>query len=100
MNNGDTWMAINTGLPGLDFVLGIMALIVNTSGHVFAGVRTGNLCCGYGVYRSTDNGATWTPINAGLTNLEVRTLALNASEIIFAGTNGSGVFRSVESTTP
>jgi len=47
-----------------------------------------------GVYRSTDDGATWTQSNTGLTDLTV--YALNASgSSIFAGTR-NGIFRSTD----
>jgi hypothetical protein len=31
----------------------------------------------YGVFRSTDAGASWSPVNLGLTNLRVRQLAID-----------------------
>lgn len=50
------------------------------------------------MFLSIDNGDNWAQINSGLTNLDVASLALSHNGYIFAGT-GSGVFRSVESTT-
>jgi len=44
------------------------------------------------VFRSTNNGDSWTAVNIGLTN-DVQALAINMSGHIFAGTT-SGVFRS------
>ncbi|HWF44279.1 MAG TPA: hypothetical protein VG537_06530 [Candidatus Kapabacteria bacterium] len=45
-----------------------------------------------GILRSSDNGATWTPINTGLPIPDVGTLAIGGTNL-FAGT-GYGVFRS------
>jgi hypothetical protein len=46
-----------------------------------------------GVSRSTDGGATWVPINGGLTNLNVFALAIDRTGTkLHAATNGGGVF--------
>ncbi len=56
------------------------------NGEVFAGLGGG------GVFRSTNNGQSWTPDNKDLTNREVRAFAINKSNgNVFAGTAG-GVF--------
>jgi len=44
-----------------------------------------------GVFLSTNQGESWAAVNAGLTDLRVRTLAV-ADGTLFAGTLGSGVF--------
>jgi isoaspartyl peptidase/L-asparaginase-like protein (Ntn-hydrolase superfamily) len=44
------------------------------------------------MYRSTDYGATWSEINAGLTNPIVFALAFNSNGAIYAGTDGGGMF--------
>ena len=47
-----------------------------------------------GVYVSTDGGASWTPINDGLSNKAVTSLALSADGwVLYAATSGEGVFR-------
>jgi len=49
-----------------------------------------------GVHRSKDGGATWISLNKGLTTTNVRTIAqspMNA-KLFYAGTNGSGLYRS------
>jgi len=62
---------------------------------VFAGTMGG------GVYRSTDNGNSWTQVNNGLTMLHVYAITAN-SNYVFAGTyhngniSGQGVFRSAD----
>jgi len=45
-----------------------------------------------GVYTSIDNGTTWGPVNAGLPNTSVYSLA-NSGTALFAGTRKNGVFR-------
>jgi photosystem II stability/assembly factor-like uncharacterized protein len=48
---------------------------------------------GGGMFRSTDNGDTWTEQNNGFTALDVNTVAINSLGHIFAGAAG-GAFRS------
>ena len=45
-----------------------------------------------GIFRSTDAGKSWHPFNAGLTDHDVRALALDATgQTLYAGTAGGGV---------
>ena len=61
------------------------------TGDLFAGTYFGD-----GVFRSTDNGDTWSEKNNGLIATEVRAIAINASNTLFAGTYGIGMFRSAD----
>jgi hypothetical protein len=49
-----------------------------------------------GVLQSSDGGATWTTINAGIADPFVNVVAVDASSIatLFVGTSGSGIFKS------
>lgn len=49
-----------------------------------------------GVHRSEDGGAIWKLMNSGLVTTNVRTIAQSAtdSKVFYAGTNGSGLYRS------
>ncbi|HOE96743.1 MAG TPA: hypothetical protein PLS90_17325 [Candidatus Sumerlaeota bacterium] len=47
----------------------------------------------FGIFRSTDDGSTWSEVSSGLTNLDVRALVVDAEGTLYAGTAG-GVFRS------
>ena len=67
----------------------VTAFAINSSGNIFAGTIIG-------VFRSTDNGDSWTEVNTGLTNLLVYSLVINSSGDIFAGTQMGGVFRSTD----
>ncbi len=66
----------------------IHALAVNREEDIFAGTING-------MYRSLDNGDTWTPINNGLFVTSVNALAINDAGDVFAGTSG-GVYRSTD----
>ena len=53
---------------------------------------------GPGVFKSTNGGATWISVNAGLTNTFVRALAIDPKTptTVYAGTDGGGVFKSTD----
>lgn len=72
------------------FVDAVRALVISSK-YIFAGTD------GRGVLRTSDDGANWTAVNLGLSNLHVRALAINSQRHIFAGTNGGGVSRSIDS---
>jgi hypothetical protein len=50
---------------------------------------------GEGILRGNANGENWLSINAGLTNLDVRALAVTKNGQVFAGTAGGGVFQMI-----
>jgi photosystem II stability/assembly factor-like uncharacterized protein len=88
-DGGDSWTLVRS-MPN-NFT---WTLVARPTGEIFAGTQTS------GVLKSTDTGMTWTPVNTGLTNNDVRALAIHhAGGRIFAGTNGRGVFRHVETPT-
>ncbi len=47
-----------------------------------------------GVLRSTDGGLGWSEQNEGLLTLNIITVAAQSPALVYAGTNGAGVFRS------
>ena len=53
---GESWVEISHDMIPTD----LCALSTNPSGHIFAGTYFG------GVFRSTNNGDSWTPVNNGL----------------------------------
>ena len=55
--------------------------------NLFAGTPGG------GVFLSTNNGTSWSPVSSGLTNTNVLALAVSGTNL-FAGTYGGGVFLS------
>jgi photosystem II stability/assembly factor-like uncharacterized protein len=83
-NNGTSWTGVNTGLTST-----IVQSLAISGTNIFAGTFGG------GVFLSTNNGTSWTGVNTGLTSSYVTSLAVSSHKYLFAGTDGSGVFRSV-----
>ena len=75
----------------------------NSLGHLFCSSKNqfdiGSINPGSGVFRSTDYGDTWEQINNGLAILDIRSLAMDSDDYLYAGTWGHSVFRTATSTT-
>ena len=85
---GPTWSPIEFDGPYLEF----QALAAHSRGethYLFAGTATD------GVFRSTDNGASWTACNTNLTNLMINAL-FSFENTLYAGTTDGTVFRSLD----
>lgn len=95
-DKGNTWNQANNGLNDLQ----VNAIVFNSSNsHIFNGTYS------QGVFRTTDAGANWYKINNGLPPISngdniVRSFTVNSAGVMFAGTKGSGVYRSIIFTTP
>jgi len=82
-DSGSSWAKVNNGFPPDD----IWKFVVKEStGDIFVGGEA------TGVYRSPDNGGSWSPDTSGLRNRTVFSLAIAGDEIL-AGTS-SGIYRS------
>jgi photosystem II stability/assembly factor-like uncharacterized protein len=80
-DNGINWTAIPGGGIGANsFVVSGSDLLAGTSS---------------GIFRSTNNGESWTDSNSGLANVNAGSLASSGSNL-FVGTYGNGVFRSTD----
>jgi ligand-binding sensor domain-containing protein len=73
---------IQSGLEGF-----FVRTITVTGSNIFVGTS------GDGIYRSSNNGISWTQVNSGLTNLYIYAFAVSGSNL-FAGTEGDGIFLS------
>ncbi len=82
-DKGETW-----GRSGLDGVI-VTVLLIDPENPDRLLVGT----LARGISTSYDHGLSWSSLNAGLTDLSVSAMAIDASGTrIFAGTNGGGVF--------
>ncbi len=118
-NNGQTWTVINTGM-NVSFIWSLQI----SGGYIFAATELGIYrfnstswsltslagidvhsltvsggviyagTWGLGVYKSTDNGTTWLPMNNGLSYfLTIQSVTATASGELFAASVGGGVFK-------
>jgi beta-lactamase regulating signal transducer with metallopeptidase domain/photosystem II stability/assembly factor-like uncharacterized protein len=96
-DNGTTWTVVNNGLPEYPTVLALAANGANLFA-VVSGNNSGStlvrgvLISNRSVFLSTNNGASWTEVNTGLTDTIVNAIAISGKNL-FAGTN-DGVFLS------
>jgi len=66
-----------------------LSLAVNSLGNIFAGTS------GSGIFKSTDLGVSWTQMNTNLGSLYINTIAINTSDVIYAGTT-NGIYTSTD----
>ena len=81
------WKEISSTLPDSSAV---RALLVTESGRLFAGFE------GDGLYRSSDDGESWTKLTAGLPVSRIYTLAVTPEGVILAGAGAGGSYRSMD----
>ena len=99
---GAGWQPAGSGLPRIRVkgitaagkavsftsTVGITALAIDAANPTTLYAATSGL----GIYRSTDAGSTWHPLNAALAVLEIKSLAIAATgRTLYAGSAGSGV---------
>ena len=90
-DQGKTWNISDNGITGpANQCVGVMSFAGNNS-NIYAATL------GWGIFRSTNNGANWVNVDTGLTNLNIESLASNNS-MVFAGT-GDGFFISTDDGT-
>ena len=96
-DNGATWQG--TGLLGGTGGGDVKAMHIDTQNRIYVSVYT------FGptvkkIYRSTDNGATWNELQSGMPVSQlVYSLTGNSQDVIFAGTQSSGVYKGSDNTT-
>lgn len=93
-DDGNSWSECNVGLTNLYVRDLAIPACPGTEGQLYAATTSG-------VFRSTDNGASWTQINTGVGSIAANAVTAShpgsTNVYAFAGTEGSGVFRSVQS---
>ncbi|HUX66264.1 MAG TPA: hypothetical protein VMV31_02110 [Terriglobales bacterium] len=84
-DGGKSWTSIAAGLPP-DYSARVVREDPNRKGFLVLGTD-------YGVYRSADDGATWTPIHNGFPVAAIYDLKfVKASHDLIVGTHGRGIY--------
>lgn len=97
-DNGSTWAKSVTGMTRL----GVSSIVVHPTTpniiYIGTGDRDGGDTPGYGVWRSTDGGATWNAYNSGMGNRTVYEILMDPSNPnrLVASTNGSRLYQSLD----
>lgn len=82
---------VNWTLQGPSRYISALAIDPLNPQTLYAGTGTIG-CCATGVYKSTDDGATWSVFNNGLTNLDVSQLAFDRTGRFLHAATPAGVF--------
>ncbi len=85
---GATWAAFNTGF---NRNLSVTDVVIDPGQPLTVYASTGRPYAG-GVFVTVNGGTLWTQRNQGLTHVDVRCLASPATNEIYAGTGGAGLF--------
>jgi hypothetical protein len=85
---GLTWDYSNIGLE--DTLT--KSLELNQNGDIFVLTST------KGVFKSNDEGTSWSKFNEGIWNSRLMNIAVDSADFLYVGTRGSGVFKTIKSS--
>ena len=96
VDSGKTWVESDEGFPHESYT-SVHEIVIdpNDTSVIYAGTTEYESFTGIGVFKSTDSGKTWSDINDGLGNLNVRAIIINPedSSTLLSGTKG-GIYKS------
>ncbi len=99
-DGGDSWRPINSGLPqDSNGSLNIQAIAIDPSNAEVAYAGTGWYSSnGNGVFKTTDGGQTWTPVNRGMLDRAIIALAIDPvnPQMVYAGSYEGELFKSTD----
>jgi photosystem II stability/assembly factor-like uncharacterized protein len=95
-NGGATWVERKLLEINNENYAEVRSMVITPGGVLLTGTVDVPWGVGAGVFRTTDNGATWSTVNTGLatTHREVPALAVASGGDLYAGTTRGGVYRS------
>lgn len=110
-NGGVTWEQTRTGLPTyvigpVTYVRSVSSISSDAGGVLYASVNSGSATTEVGVYKSVDNGGSWTRMSAGLlANVNVKPVFVSSDGTVYVGvrnrvyksTDGAGSWTQTDS---
>jgi photosystem II stability/assembly factor-like uncharacterized protein len=99
-DGGESWKKLTVSSLSKSFGVGDIIVDPQNSNNIYIGTvdyfrlsESRGVLGDFGVYKSTDGGATWEEFNAGLNHLGVFSLELSQeNRILYAGTRAGGVY--------
>jgi photosystem II stability/assembly factor-like uncharacterized protein len=99
-DGGESWKKLTVSSLSKSFGVGDIIVDPQNSNNIYIGTvdyfrlsESRGVLGDFGVYKSTDGGATWEEFNAGLNHLGVFSLELSEeNRILYAGTRAGGVY--------
>ncbi|MFI5263320.1 MAG: T9SS type A sorting domain-containing protein, partial [Candidatus Kapaibacterium sp.] len=92
-DNGTTWKEFSDGLPDNPYINSMLEL---PNGAIAASSDTGALSIGSGIFILDLGGCIWHSFSEGIFNPYILSIACSSSGELFAGSLGSGVFKSTK----
>lgn len=99
-DSGGNWVEIFSGISRQSGAPGSIVIDPANPNIIYTAMYEGQGHCGNnyspaGIFKSIDNGASWTEFNTGLTNGDIRALVIDHgnTNTLYAGTYGDGIFK-------
>jgi hypothetical protein len=101
-DGGNNWIERSNGFGDIDN-LNVRTLAINPQNPeiIYAGTFDNyyhDESTGRGIFKSTNGGVNWTPINSGLSNLNTNIITIDPSDHsrLYVGTEGNGAFIGID----
>ena len=99
-DGGDSWKKLNVSSLSKSFGVGDIVVDPQNSNNIYIGTvdyfrlsENRGVLGDFGIYKSTDGGASWEEFNSGLKHLGVFSLEISEeNRILYAGTRAGGVY--------
>ena len=96
-NGGGVWTASNTGMGGISpTFIGVVVIDPTNTSTIYTG--HGATPSGGGINKSTNGGASWSPLTTGVPNDWIRAMVATSSGI-YAGVSNAGIIKSTNGGT-